>query len=62
MCNDYVTYIVAMQIYSGRLDDCLEYQCSLAQLQVLDTEEQRQCGCDDVRLTESGLWAVKDWD
>jgi len=28
MHNNYVTYIVAMLLYFGRLDSCFEYWCS----------------------------------
>ena len=28
VCHNYIMYIVAMQLYFGQLDGCLEYWCS----------------------------------
>jgi len=28
MCNNYIIYIVVMQLYFGRLDGCFECWCS----------------------------------
>ena len=61
MRNNYIRYIVAMQLYFSRirtaaLSTGVATMSSLAQLdlQVQGTEEQRQLRCDDVKLIESG--------
>ena len=52
MCNNYVTYIVAMQldfcqIQMAALSIGVATASSLAQFRVQDTKKQRQCRCDD---------------
>ena len=60
MRNNYVTYIVAMQPYFSQIRQfrqllCVAIMSSLHSYEFeMDTEKQRQCTHDDVRLTESG--------
>ena len=59
MCNNYITYIVAMQLYFSQLwtaasSTGVANVSSLAQLRVQDINKQRQNRHDDARLTESG--------
>ena len=60
MCNNYVTYIVTMRLYFNQLQTAAlnagaATMSSLAQLRVWDIKKQRQCRCDDVKLTKSGI-------
>ena len=57
MCNNYVMYIVAMQLAlvstsDGWIECCVVTTSSLALLRVQDTEKQRQHRDDNARLTE----------
>ena len=59
VCNNYITYIVAMQLYFSQLwtaasSTGVANVSSLAQLRVQDINKQRQNRHDNARLTESG--------
>jgi len=59
VCNNYVTYIVAMRPYLNRLRQfrrllCAATMSSPAQLRVWDTEKQRQHRHNNARLAKSG--------
>ena len=57
MCNNYVTYIIAMPLclidLTAALRTGVAAMSSLAQLQVRDAKKQRQHGRNKVKLTKS---------
>ena len=54
VCSNYITYVIARQVnLTAALSTGVAIMSSLAQLQVWDTEKQRQCRHDHGRLTES---------
>jgi len=54
MHSNYVTYVVAMQLYLDQLDDCFEFWCSYYEWHSCEFEILRSRGNVDARITESG--------